>query len=158
MFREMRRKKQQLSEEECRQILEKAKRGVLSVSGDDGYPYGLPLSHYYDPDSNKIYFHGAKVGHKIDSIRRNDKVSYCVYDEGYRNPGEWALNFKSVIVFGRIREIEDQDEAIEICRKLGYKFTDDTDYIETDIRKNGAYVRCLEITIEHMTGKAVNES
>ena len=133
-------------------------RGILSVIGDDGYPYGIPLSHYFDEESGKIYFHGAREGHKIDSIRKCDKVSFCVCDEGYRNEGEWALNIRSVIVFGRIREITDVEEKTEICRKIGHKFTDDDEYIEDDIRRNAQRVLCLEITIEHMTGKLVNES
>jgi len=158
MFRKMRRFKQQMTEEECRAILKEQPRGILSVIGDDGYPYGIPLSHYYDEETGKIYFHGAGEGHKIDSIRRCDKVSFCVCDEGYRNEGDWALNIRSVIVFGRIREITDIEEKIAICRNLGHKFTDDEEYIEDDIRRNKARVLCLEITIEHMTGKRVKEA
>lgn len=46
MFREMARKKQLISEEECIELLKKEPRGVLSVLGDDDYPYGMPLNHY----------------------------------------------------------------------------------------------------------------
>jgi len=158
MFRKMRRFKQQITNGECISILKEQPRGILSVIGDDGYPYGIPLSHYFDEESGKIYFHGAGEGHKIDSVRKCDKVSFCVCDEGYRNEGEWALNIRSVIVFGRIREITDVEEKTEICRKIGHKFTDDDEYIEDDIRRNAQRVLCLEITIEHMTGKLVNES
>ncbi len=158
MFREMRRIKQQITREECVEILKAQPRGVLSVSGDDGYPYGVPLDHYYDPESGKIYFHCAKTGHKIDAIRRNDKVSYCVCDEGYRKDGEWALNIKSVIVFGRIREIDEPECLEKICRKIAGKFTSDSGYIDEEIRKHLARVKCLELTPEHITGKLVNES
>ncbi len=75
----------------------RTKRGVLSLIGDDGYPYGLPIDHWYCEEDGKIYFHGAKEGHKIDAIKACDKVSYCVYDEGYRKEGDWALNIKSLI-------------------------------------------------------------
>ena len=75
--------KQQISEEECIRILSSEKRGVLSMMGEDGYPYGIPLNHWYNPEDGKLYFHGAKTGHKIDAIKANDKVSYCVYDAGY---------------------------------------------------------------------------
>ncbi len=80
MFRKMRRFKQQITEEECMQILEKEPRGILSVLGDDDYPYGVPLDFWYDREENKIYFHGAKSGHKLDAIQKHDKVSFCVMD------------------------------------------------------------------------------
>jgi len=158
MFRKMRRFKQQITDEECVEILRAQPRGVLSLIGDDGYPYGIPLSHFYDADSGNIYFHGAKSGHKIDALRRCDKVSFCVCDEGYRKEGEWALNIKSVVVFGRIREITDVAETAAVCRKIGFKFTDDVDYIEKDLARNLKNVLCLELVPEHMTGKLVNES
>ena len=94
VFRKMRRIKQQISREECIRILKEEPRGVLSMLGDDGYPYGIPLNHWYCEEDGKIYFHGAKTGHKIDAITNYDKVSFCVYNEGYRNEGEWALNIK----------------------------------------------------------------
>lgn len=158
MFREMRRFKQQISEEECIRILKEEPRGVLSMLGDDGYPYGIPISHYYSEDDGKIYFHGAKVGHKIDAIKANDKVSFCVYDKGYRREGEWALNINSVIVFGRIHLVEDEDKARMICTKLCRKFTDDEEYLKKELENALPRVQCLELTIEHMTGKLVNES
>ena len=102
MFRQMNRKKQQLPDEECIDILKTELRGVLSVNGDDGYPYGLPINHYYCEDDGKIYFHSGKKGHKADALRRDDKASFCVYDGGFRKEGEWALNIRSVIVFGRV--------------------------------------------------------
>ena len=158
MFREMRRFKQQLTDGECKEILRTQPRGVLALSGDDGYPYAVPIDFIYDEKTNTLGFHGAKEGHKIDAILRSDKASFCVYDEGYRNEGEWALNIKSVIIFGKISLVTDTEHAIDICRRLGYKFTDDTEYIEKDIAKNAARVQCIELQIEHMTGKLVNES
>ncbi len=158
MFREVTRYKQALSEEECLEILKNEKRGVLSVLGDDGYPYGMPIDHWYSEKDGHIYFHTGKKGHRTDAIRRCDKVSYCVYDEGFLREGEWALNIKSVIVFGRIRIVEDHEEALRICRELSYKFTEDTDYIEREVRKSGPGVMVLELIPEHITGKIVNES
>ena len=78
MFRPMRRFKQQLTQEECVEILNNEVRGVLSVLGDDDYPYGIPIDFYYNQQENKIYFHGAKEGHKTDSIKKHNKVSFCV--------------------------------------------------------------------------------
>jgi len=156
MFRKMRRFKQQISEEECIRILKEKPRGVLSMIGDDGYPYGIPLDHWYS--KSKLYFHGAKVGHKIDAITAFDKVSYCVMDEGFRRDGEWALNIKSVVVFGRIRVVEDEAKKREICTNLVRKFTDDEEYLQKELTNAFPRVNCLELTIEHMTGKLVNES
>ena len=102
MFRKMRRFKQQLEQKECIEVLKSQPRGVLSILGEDGYPYGIPIDYWYCEEENRIYFHGAKEGHKIDAIKECDKASFCVYDEGYREEGEWALNIKSVIIFGRI--------------------------------------------------------
>ena len=158
MFREMRRSKQQFSQEECTEILKQEVRGVLSVLGDDGYPYGIPMDHWYDEKNGKIYFHGAKEGHKIDAIKACDKVSYCVYDKGYRKYGEWALNIRSVVVFGSIRPVEHMEKVEEICRNLCLKFTDDQEYIEKELTNYTSRVLCLELTPEHMTGKLVNES
>lgn len=158
MFRGMRRFKQQISEEECIRILKEQLRGVLSMIGDDGYPYGIPLDHWYCEEDGKIYFHGAKEGHKIDAITRCDKVSYCVMDEGFRKEGEWALNINSVIVFGRIKKVTDPEKAKEVCTNLCRKFTDDEAYLAHELEHAFPRVQCLELTPEHMTGKLVNES
>ncbi|MBQ3228963.1 MAG: pyridoxamine 5'-phosphate oxidase family protein [Clostridia bacterium] len=158
MFREIVRKKQALALEECKEILKDEPRGVLSLIGDDGYPYGVPINHYYCEENGHIYFHSGKSGHKIDALRACDKASFCVYDGGYRCEGEWALNIKSVIVFGRIQIVENFDEAMDICRKLCYKFTSDSDYIEKEIRVSGKNTLCFKLIPEHITGKKVNES
>ena len=158
MFRSMRRFKQQISEAECIEILKAEKRGVLSLIGDDGYPYGLPLSHFYDERDGKIYFHGAKEGHKIDAIKANPKASFCVMDKGFKEEGEWALNIKSVIAFGKISLITDIKKAEEICTRLVQKFTDDKEYLEKELQNALARVQCFEFTIEHMTGKLVKEA
>lgn len=158
MFRPMRRFKQQISEAECIRILKEQPRGVLSLIGDDGYPYGIPLDHWYCEEDGKLYFHGAKEGHKIDAIASCDKVSYCVMDEGFRKEGEWALNINSVIVFGRIRLVTDPEKAKLICTNITRKFTDDEVYLAHELEHAFPRVQCLELTPEHMTGKLVNES
>lgn len=158
MFRKMRRYRQQISDEECARILKEQPRGVLSVLGDDGYPYGIPMDHWYSETDNKLYFHCAKVGHKLDAIAACDKVSYCVMDEGFRKEGEWALNIRSVVVFGRMRIVEDEEKKREICTNLVRKFTDDEEYLQRELTNAFPRVNCLELTIEHMTGKLVNES
>ena len=158
MFRKMRRLKQQISEAECKEVLKNTKRGVLSLIGDDGYPYGIPIDHWFCEEDGKIYFHGAKEGHKIDAIKACDKVSYCVYDDGYRREGEWALNIKSVIIFGRISFVEEEEKAREVCTELVRKFTDDEEYLKNELETAFPRVQCLVLEPEHMTGKLVNES
>ena len=158
MFRPLLRKKQQLSQEECIDILKKQLRGVLSVLGDDDYPYGMPINHYYCEEDGKLYFHGGKVGHKIDAMKRHNKVSFCVYDEGYRKDGEWSLNIKSVIVFGRVEFIEDEETIYRIAKDLSHKFTQDENYIEDEIKRSGARTLMFALVPEYITGKLVNES
>lgn len=158
MFREMLRFKQALPREECIDILKREKRGVLSVLGDDGYPYGMPINHFYCEDDGKLYFHGGRKGHKIDALRRCDKASFCVYDEGFRREGEWALNIKSVIVFGRVEFVDDHERAMELARRLSRKFTDDEGYIEHEIQSSGPGTLLFALVPEHISGKLVNES
>ena len=158
MFRKMRRFKQQITDEECVKVLKEAKRGILSVIGDDGYPYGMPVNHFYNEEDGRLYFHSGMKGHKVDAIERCDKASYCVYDGGYRREGEWALNIRSVIIFGRIEIIEDREKIYDIARRLSYKFTDDEEYIEREIRHSGPRTLMFALVPEHMTGKLVNEA
>ncbi len=79
----------------------------------------------------------------MDAIKAYDKVSYCVHDEGWQKPGDWALNIRSVVVFGRMQLVTDEEKTRQICSSLVRKFTDD---------------ECLALIPEHMTGKLVNES
>lgn len=157
MFRELVRKNKQISDEECIRILENEKRGILSVNGDDGYPYGMPLNHYYDPETGKIYFHSGNVGYKLEMLRKDDKVSFCVHDGGYRIPGKWPLHIKSVIVFGRVKILDDPELITDITTRLSHKFTQDDAYIKREIDGNLNRTLLLELTPEYMVGKAVTE-
>lgn len=158
MFREMKRINQKLSEDECKALLKTELRGVLGIIGDEGYPYTLPINHYYDEEENALYFHSGKIGHKMDAIKKNRKASFCIYDSGYKKEGEWALNIKSVILFGKISFIEDQAVIIDKIKKLSYKFTDDDTYIEKEFASALSKTACLKFTIEHMSGKIVYEA
>ena len=157
MFRDLLRVKQRLSDEACREVLRSETRGVLSVLGDDGYPYGLPINHFYNDEDGKIYFHSGSAGHKLDALRRCNKASLCVYDHGFRKEGDWALNVRSVIVFGRVEFIEDREQIYAIARRLSHKFTDDEGYIEYEIQKSGRRTVMFCLTPEHICGKLVNE-
>lgn len=158
MFREMRRAKQQLGKDECVEILLKEWRGILSVYGEDGYPYGLPMNFYYDEESEKLYFHSGMKGHKIDALMRDNRVSFCVYDKGFRKEGDWALNIKSVIIFGKINFVEDESRKEEIMRKFGLKFDPDPQNVEDTIKRMLRVTMVMELSIDHMTGKLCNES
>lgn len=154
MFREMRRKAQQLTETECTEILKNATSGVLGVYGDDGYPYTVPVSHVYA--DGKIAFHCARVGHKIDSIRKNEKVSFCVIAQDEVMPKERTTAYISVIAFGRARIVEDEERLRKIAGLIGNKFSHN--YPEEYRRETDAVITanrmyCVEITVDHMTGK-----
>ena len=156
-FRPLARSRQALTESECYEILCREKRGVLSLLGESGYPYGIPLNHWYCPEDGKLYFHSGPTGHKIDALLREPKASYCVLDEGTPEAGDWALHFKSVIVFGRLELVADHEKALEISRQISYKFTDDIDYIEEEVRNSGAKVLCFALVPDHLSGKRVHE-
>ena len=158
MFRPMRRIKQQLPDADALEILAKAKRGVLSVVGDDGWPYGIWLNPHYRREDGRIYFHGAKEGHKIDALRRDARVSFTVIDDGVQDEGGWAYTFRSVVVFGRIEFVEDQAFALERCRELAHRFNPSEEDIEKEIRAAGARVQMLCLIPEHITGKRVHEA
>ncbi|WP_333649199.1 pyridoxamine 5'-phosphate oxidase family protein [Lacrimispora sp.] len=155
MFREMRRKKQELAQEECVKILNKGTSGVLAVSGDEDYPYAVPLSYVYH--DLKIYFHCAKEGHKLDAIERNEKVSFCVIDQDRVIPEEYTTYFRSVIAFGKARKIEDEEEKRKTLEILAVKYSPDQEGLSKEIDGQLKRVTMVELSIEHMTGKEAIE-
>ena len=158
MFREMLRKNKQLSKEECIKVLCEQTRGVLSVCGEDGYPYGMPMNYYYDEDGC-VYFHtGRQLSHRTDALRGCDKASFCVMDGGIKEEGDWAYIVRSVIVFGRVQIIDDRDTIVRIATKLSHKFTDDQAFIEKEIARFAAGTYLLKLTPEHICGKRVKEA
>lgn len=157
MFREIRRnKKQVLAEDEWRQILAKCTSGVLNLLGDDDYPYGVPLS--YTLDGNTIYFHCAKEGHKIDAIRKHDKVSFTVIEKDLIVPEAYTTYYRSVIVFGKAKLIEDEQQQREILTKLALKYSPDFEAgIEEEINSCIKGVQIIALNIEHISGKEAIE-
>lgn len=157
MFREMRRKRQALAAEEMADVLRKGTSGVLALSGDDGYPYAVPISYVYD--GNKIFFHCAQSGHKLDAIHRNAKASFCVIDQDQIVPEKYTTYFKSVIVFGQIGVMEDEMEMRAAIEKLAIKYAPE----DTAVGRKNAIDRewkplcMLEMDIDHMTGKEAIE-
>ena len=153
----MRRNRQSLSEDMIRDILFKGSSGVLALSGDDDYPYAVPISYVFDGD--RIFFHCARSGHKIDAIRRNPKASFCVIGQDHVVPEEYTSHYRSVIVFGTIRIIENEGEMMDAIMKIARKYAPD-DTPENRIRaieKEWKALCMLEMKIEHMTGKEAKE-
>ncbi len=157
MFREMRRKNQVLSLEENILILNRGTSGVLAVSGDDDYPYAVPLSYvYYD---NKIFFHCAKAGHKLDAIVRNEKVSFCIIDKDEIIQNTYTSHFRSVIAFGKARILEEEFEKRAAIEILTAKYSPDmgkTHQLHT-IDSGFNNLCMIELTIDHLSGKEAIE-
>jgi len=156
MFREMRRSGQMLTIKECEEIMKRNTAGVLAVSGDDGYPYAVPLSYTYA--DGKIYIHSAKTGHKVDSILRNAKVSFCVVDKDEVAPEKYTTYFRSVIIFGKAKTLESDAEKRDMLEKLVEKYS--SQYKEgssREIERSLNSVLGIVIEIEHMTGKEAIE-
>ena len=154
-FRPMRRFKQALPEETCFRILENAYRGFLSVNGDGGYPYSVPVNFVFE--DGKLYFHCAREGHKLDAIRACNKACFTVLDEPEKEPGDWWYHVNSVICFGRVGIVADERERMDRLRSLAGKYFPAGYDTETDILRNGPRAVVLEFTIEHVSGKAVRE-
>ena len=157
MFRPMRRKKQALSAEECAQILHRGTSGVLALAGDDGYPYAVPISYLYDGE--KLYFHCAKSGHKLDAISRNPKASFCVIDEDRVIPEKYTSYYKSVIVFGHLRVLDEESDKRAAIEKLAIKYApnDSAANRKKAIEDEWNPLCMLEMAIAHMSGKAALE-
>lgn len=157
MFREMRRKNQKLDMAECIAVLQRGTSGVLALAGDNGYPYAVPISYVYHDD--KLLFHCAKEGHKLDAIARSNKVSFCVIDRDEIAPKEYTTHYKSVIVFGEIRILEDEAEKRTAIEILGRKYAPENteEELQAEIERFYAPLCMLELKIEHVSGKQAKE-
>lgn len=153
MFREMRRSKQILPPEETESILRRGTSGVLALSGDDNYPYAVPISYVYDGE--KLYFHCAGSGHKLDAVRRNAKASFCVIDQDQIVPEKYTTYYRSVIVFGQIRVIEEDRAKRAAIETLAVKYAPESDEAgrQKEINQGFPALCMLEMSIDHMTGK-----
>ena len=155
-FREMRRKRQQLTESESISILGKATSGTLALLGDGGYPYAVPISFVYH--EGKLFFHSALSGHKVDAISHCDKASFCVIDQDEVHGEQYTTYFRSVIAFGRIHIIEDEKERLAAARLLGNRYNPNQDEaLQKEIDKGLHRMLVLRLEIEHLTGKKAIE-
>jgi nitroimidazol reductase NimA-like FMN-containing flavoprotein (pyridoxamine 5'-phosphate oxidase superfamily) len=155
-FREMRRKRQQLSEEESISILKKATAGTLALLGDDDYPYAVPISYVYA--DGRLYFHSALSGHKVDAIRKCDKASFCVIEQDEVHPEKYTTFFRSVIAFGRIHIIEDEVEKLATARIFGNRYNpNQEEVLQKELESGLSRMLMVRFDIEHLTGKEAIE-
>ena len=180
-FREMRRKRQQLSEADSVAILKRATSGTLALLGDNGYPYAVPISYVYN--DGKLYFHSALSGHKVDAIRNCDmaaikhevsdtcidsrnreqtrpgvKASFCVVEQDDVQPKKYTTYYRSVIAFGRISIIEDDAEKLATARMLGQRYNpNDDESLQKELEKGLNRMLMICFDIEHLTGKEAIE-
>ena len=155
-FRPMRRKRQELAQEESITILQKATSGTLALLGDNGYPYAVPISYVYH--EGKLYFHSAVEGHKVDAIRQCDKASFCVIEQDEVHPEKYTTFFRSVIAFGKIHIIEDEAEKLQMARMLGNRYNPNQDEaLQKELENGLARMLMIRFDIEHLTGKEAKE-
>lgn len=157
MFREMRRIKQELPLEEAKSLLMKNKRGVLSFNGEDDYPYAIPINFLYDEEENKIYFHGAKTGYKLDCIKKNNKACFVTYGDEKLSENGWSYYLKSLVAFGEIEIIEDRDLAAKKLIRLASRYFPSMEEINEVMERSFKNTLVYSLNIQHMTCKKVHE-
>lgn len=156
-MRKIRKKTNERSLEEGRKVLREARRGVLALNGDDGYPYALPINYIYDEERSSIYFHGAKKGHKIDSIKNSPKASFVVLGDEIIKDETWAPYIKSLIAFGKVRLVDDKNKSLELLRNLACKYYPSEELIDEAIEEAFEAVQMIVFEIEYMSVKEVQE-
>ena len=157
MFRPVRKKKNEISTEAVKQLLHTERRGVFAVNGDDGYPYAVPVNFFYDEEENRICFHGARVGHKIDAVRACDKVCFTVYGGETVRDEAWAPYMRSAVVFGRCRLPEYSAETLALLKRFAMKYYPEESMVDAEIAAAGKAAQMYVIDIEHISGKEVQE-
>lgn len=157
-FRRIRKRNNAISDEAARALLHSCRRGVLAVNGLEGYPYAVPVNYYYDEPAGKIYFHGARVGHKAEAMQACDKVCFTVYgNETVQEEEAWAPYMQSTVVYGRCHRIEDREETLKLVKTFAMKYYPDEKTADDEIAVSGRAVTMYEITIEHLSGKQIQE-
>lgn len=157
MFRKIRKKKNELDINAAEKLLLDSRRGVLAMNGDDDYPYAIPINYVYDKDNKKIYFHGARVGHKIDALRACDKVCFTVYGNETIKEETWAPFMQSTVVFGRCHLMENGEKAMALLESFAMKYYPNEQMVDEEIAQAGKAVQLFQIEIEHLSGKEVQE-
>lgn len=146
-----------MTQEDAYRILKQTKRGVMAINTPEGYPYAVPLNHYFDEQTGILYFHGGMIGHRIECLEKDGRVSFCAYKEKQVQEKHWYITWESVIAFGKVRMIEDENIKKDIIRKLSAVFTDDDESIEQEISEAIKSTSLMEMSIEHITAKFIDE-
>lgn len=157
MFRPVRKKKNEIDVVAINSLLKNCRRGVLALNGDDGYPYAIPINFLFDKDDNKIYFHGARFGHKVDALKKCDKVCFTIYGNETFKEENWAPYMQSVVIFGRCHLINSNEKTMILLKKFAMKYYPSEALVDEEIMKCGKAAQMFEIEIQHMTGKEVHE-
>ena len=157
MFRPIGKKKNEMGIEQATRLLHNARRGILAVNGDNGYPYAIPVNYLYDEENQKIYFHGAPAGHKADAIKKCDKVCFTVLGNEMVKKEPWAPFLQSVVLFGRCHLVEDRPTAMLLLKKFAMKYYPNESMVDEEIALTGKAAQMYEIEIEHISGKEVQE-
>jgi hypothetical protein len=149
MFKKMRRSDKEMSKEKTLELLTRGEDGILGTISDNGYPYTVVVNYVFL--NNKIYFHCAKEGHKLDNIKRNNKVSFTVYDNVEVVGEKLTTLYESLVVFGKAKVI---DANREILLALVNKYANlDQEKILKMIDNEIDITSLVEIEIDHITGK-----
>lgn len=154
MFRKIRKIKNEIDKDAVDSLLHSCRRGVLSMNGEDGYPYAIPVNYYYDEANQKIYFHEAKAGYKVDCLNSCDKVCFTVFGNESIKDLEWAPYVQSVVVFGRCHLADTNNEVL---KTFMMKYYPNVDLVDKVIEEDSKFVQMYEISIEHKSGKQVQE-
>ena len=156
MFRNMRRAKQQLSNEQAIAILERNTAGTLALLGNEGYPYAVPLSYVYN--GGALYLHCASEGHKLDAISVCDKASFCIIDKDEVIAEKFTTFYRSVVAFGRVKQLEGE-ELYSAMKQLAGKYSpkETRESFDKEMAESLHHLCVLKFTIEHLSGKAAKE-
>lgn len=157
MFKEVRKIKNRISNDKALDLLKKSRRGVLALYGLEGYPYAIPINYFYDEEKNKIYFHGAISGHKVDAIKADNHVCFTVYGNETIKEEAWAPFLMSTIVFGRCHLLDNSLDSLEILKKFAMKYYPSELEAMEEINRAGRAAQIFEIEIDHISGKEIQE-
>lgn len=157
MFRPIRKRKNEIDRNAVETLLNKSRRGVLAVNGEDSYPYAIPVNYLYDKETQKIYFHGARAGYKVDALRNSDKVCFTVYGNETVREEAWAPFVQSAVIFGRCHLLDGGPSTMAVLKRFMMKYYPSEQLAEEVIARSGKAVHLFEITVEHLSGKEVQE-
>lgn len=157
MFRPIRRKQKEIDITATQNLLHHGRRGVLAVHGDNGYPYAIPVNYLYDEENQRIYFHGARVGHKVDAIKACDKVCFTVFGNETVKKEAWAPYVQSAVVFGRCRLAEMDSASLALLKQFAMKYYPEESMVDREMAVSAKAAQLFVIEIEHLSGKEIQE-